>query len=217
MTGGQCGAGDAAVGRRRCTRWSGASSATATSRAGQRQDDRLHRVRAPSTPRVSCAATGSSSVSSPMSSECRGTRSTRRPSGSSTQGYRRARGADAGRDRGEAETCAHGHPIVAGGAAGRAFRGPMSRRVRRCGSCGFENEAEDLLHDPKALGLVARLEGTLGACDDERVPGRCGRRAGVPRGHAQAWPRRCRSSPTPRRPLARPCPRRLALGQRYGR
>src|SRR5271165_1466867 len=69
---------------------------------------------------------------------------------------------------GDAKTCPHGHPIVAGG---RAAGVPLadvepgaSVRVLR-----FENEAEDLLHYLKAAGLEPGLEGTLAERDDERV------------------------------------------------
>src|SRR6266576_6674852 len=67
-----------------------------------------------------------------------------------------------------AETCPHGHPIVAGA---RLAGVPLADvevganlRVLR-----FENEAEDLLHYLKASGLEPGLEGTLVARDEEQV------------------------------------------------
>ncbi len=69
---------------------------------------------------------------------------------------------------GDAKTCPHGHPIVAGA---RLAGVPLadvevgaSVRVLR-----FENEAEDLLHYLKASGIEPGLEGTLAERDDEKV------------------------------------------------
>ena len=69
---------------------------------------------------------------------------------------------------GDAKTCPHGHPIVAGA---RLSGVPLadvevgaSVRILR-----FENEAEDLLHYLKASGLEPGLEGTLAERDDEQV------------------------------------------------
>jgi DtxR family Mn-dependent transcriptional regulator len=69
---------------------------------------------------------------------------------------------------GGAETCPHGHPIVAGA---RLAGVPLadvevgaSVRVLR-----FENEAEELLRYLKAAGLEPGLEGKLAARDDEEV------------------------------------------------
>src|SRR6478752_69546 len=69
---------------------------------------------------------------------------------------------------GNAKTCPHGHPIVAGA---RLSGVPLadvevgaSVRVLR-----FENEAEDLLHYLKASGLEPGLEGSLVERDEEQV------------------------------------------------
>ena len=115
---------------------------------------------------------------------------------------------------GDAKTCPHGHPIVAGA---RLSGVPLadvevgaSVRILR-----FENEAEDLLHYLKASGLEPGLEGTLAVRDDEQVvletaDGR------TLRGH----PERRRDRLGDRRPLAaRRAPRcrsSWCSGQRYG-
>src|ERR1700731_1986386 len=69
---------------------------------------------------------------------------------------------------GDAKTCPHGHPIVAGA---RASGVPLSDvetgasvRILR-----FENEAEDLLRYLKASGIEPGLTGTLVSHDDEQV------------------------------------------------
>src|SRR6202051_1337831 len=69
---------------------------------------------------------------------------------------------------GDAKTCPHGHPIVAGA---RLAGVPLADvevgatvRVLR-----FENEAEDLLRYLKASGIEAGLEGTLAMRDEEQV------------------------------------------------
>ena len=69
---------------------------------------------------------------------------------------------------GDAKTCPHGHPIVAGARlAGVPLAdvelGASVRVVR------FENEAEDLLHYLKASGLEPGLQGTLAERDEEHV------------------------------------------------
>ena len=69
---------------------------------------------------------------------------------------------------GDAKTCPHGHPIVAGARIDGVpladvevgADGPVLR---------FENEAEDLLHYLKDAGLEPGLEGTLAERDDEEV------------------------------------------------
>src|SRR5207245_10634576 len=69
---------------------------------------------------------------------------------------------------GDAQTCPHGHPIVAGA---RTAGVPLadvevgaSVRVLR-----FENEAEDLLHYLKSSGLEPGLEGRLVRRDEQAV------------------------------------------------
>src|SRR4030088_2404535 len=69
---------------------------------------------------------------------------------------------------GDAKTCPHGHPIVAGARLGGVpladgQRGAAVRILR------FENEAEDLLHYLKGSGLEPGLDGELVERDDERV------------------------------------------------
>src|SRR5271169_309058 len=69
---------------------------------------------------------------------------------------------------GDAKTCPHGHPIVAGarlaGVPLADVQEGASVRVLR-----FENEAEDLLHYLKTSGLEPGLEGVLAVRDDEEV------------------------------------------------
>src|SRR5271167_2088651 len=69
---------------------------------------------------------------------------------------------------GDAKTCPHGHPIVAGarlaGVPLADVQEGASVRVLR-----FENEAEDLLHYLKTSGLEPGLEGVLASRDDDEV------------------------------------------------
>ena len=115
---------------------------------------------------------------------------------------------------GDAKTCPHGHPIVAGA---RLSGVPLadvavgaSVRVLR-----FENEAEDLLHYLKASGLEPGLEGTLAVRDDEQVVVQTpdGRRCTVTPSVAETVSVIADPSPPPRTAL----PEQLVLGQRYGR
>jgi DtxR family Mn-dependent transcriptional regulator len=115
---------------------------------------------------------------------------------------------------GKAETCPHGHPIVAGA---RLAGVPLADvqigakvRVLR-----FENEAEDLLHYLKDSGLEPGLEGTLIASDEEQVVLQAagGRSCGVTPSVAETVSVLADPSPPPRTAL----PERLVLGQRYGR
>jgi DtxR family Mn-dependent transcriptional regulator len=115
---------------------------------------------------------------------------------------------------GDAKTCPHGHPII----AGRRLAGvPLSDvevgasvRVLR-----FENEAEDLLRYLKGSGLEPGLEGTLSARDGEQVviETPTGRRCGVTPSVAETVSVVADPSPAPRTAL----PEQLVLGQRYGR
>jgi DtxR family transcriptional regulator, Mn-dependent transcriptional regulator len=115
---------------------------------------------------------------------------------------------------GDAKTCPHGHPIVAGA---RLAGVPLadvevgaSLRVLR-----FENEAEDLLHYLKGSGLEPGLEGTLAERDSDEVVvqtadgGRCAITVSV----AETVSVVADPSPPPRTAL----PEQLVLGQRYGR
>ena len=63
---------------------------------------------------------------------------------------------------GDAKTCPHGHPIVAGTRL-PAFRSPTSSPARAVRVLRFENEAEDLPRYLKASGLEPGLEGGSGA------------------------------------------------------
>jgi DtxR family Mn-dependent transcriptional regulator len=115
---------------------------------------------------------------------------------------------------GDAQTCPHGHPIVAGA---RLAGVPLadvevgaSVRVLR-----FENEAEDLLHYLKASGLEPGLEGRLAARDGEQVvvESAGGRRCSITPSVAETVSAIADPSPPPRTAL----PEQLILGQRYGR
>jgi DtxR family Mn-dependent transcriptional regulator len=115
---------------------------------------------------------------------------------------------------GDAKTCPHGHPIVAGA---RLAGVPLadveigaSVRVLR-----FENEAEDLLHYLKASGLEPGLAGTLAERDAEQVVVEAsdGRRCVLTTSVAETVSVVADPSPPPRTAL----PEQLVLGQRYGR
>ena len=115
---------------------------------------------------------------------------------------------------GDAKTCPHGHPIIAGA---RLAGVPLADvevgatvKVLR-----FENEAEDLLHYLKGSGLEPGLQGTLEAHDDEQVvlTASDGRRCVVTTSVAETVSVVADPSPPPRTAL----PERLVLGQRYGR
>jgi DtxR family Mn-dependent transcriptional regulator len=115
---------------------------------------------------------------------------------------------------GDAKTCPHGHPIVAGA---RPAGVPLadvevgaSVRVLR-----FENEAEDLLHYLKAAGLEPGLEGSVAVRDEEEVvlEAADGRRSTVTPSVAETVSVVADPSPPQRTAL----PERLVLGQRYGR
>ncbi len=115
---------------------------------------------------------------------------------------------------GDANTCPHGHPIVAGA---RLAGVPLadvdigaSVRVLR-----FENEAEDLLHYLKGSGLEPGLEGVLHSRDDDQVVVTTGdgRTCTVTQSVAETVSVIADPSPPPRTAL----PEQLVLGQRYGR
>jgi DtxR family Mn-dependent transcriptional regulator len=115
---------------------------------------------------------------------------------------------------GGAQTCPHGHPIVAGarlpGVPLADVEVGASVQVLR-----FENEAEDLLHYLKASGIEPGLEGQLASSDDEHVvielPS--GDRLELTRSVAETVSVRADPSPPPRTAL----PEQLVLGARYGR
>jgi DtxR family Mn-dependent transcriptional regulator len=115
---------------------------------------------------------------------------------------------------GDAKTCPHGHPIVAGA---RLAGVPLadveigaSVRVLR-----FENEAEDLLRYLKSSGIEPGLEGVLAESDEHKVvvQGADGARRAVTPSVAETVSVIADPSPPPRTAL----PEQLVLGQRYGR
>jgi DtxR family transcriptional regulator, iron-dependent repressor len=115
---------------------------------------------------------------------------------------------------GDAKTCPHGHPLVAGARLGGVPLADVEVgakvRVLR-----FENEAEDLLHYLKASGLEPGMEGTLAVHDDEQVvvQGADGRTCVLTPSVAETVSVIADPSPPPRTAL----PEQLVLGQRYGR
>jgi DtxR family Mn-dependent transcriptional regulator len=115
---------------------------------------------------------------------------------------------------GDAKTCPHGHPIVAGA---RLAGVPLadveigaSVRILR-----FENEAEDLLHYLKASGIEPGLDGVLAERDALKVvvESAGGERLAVTPSVAETVSVIADPSPPPRTAL----PEQLVLGQRYGR
>ena len=76
---------------------------------------------------------------------------------------------------GDAKTCPHGHPIVAGtriqGVPLADVEAGASIKVLR-----FENEAEELLHYLKSTGLEPGLEGTVAGRENSDVLVRAGER-----------------------------------------
>jgi DtxR family Mn-dependent transcriptional regulator len=115
---------------------------------------------------------------------------------------------------GDAKTCPHGHPIVAGA---RLAGVPLadvelsaSVRVLR-----FENEAEDLLHYLKASGLEPGLQGTLAERDDEHVGVRIADGTVLSVTPSVAETVSVIADPSP--PARTALPEALVLGQRYGR
>jgi DtxR family transcriptional regulator, Mn-dependent transcriptional regulator len=115
---------------------------------------------------------------------------------------------------GDAKTCPHGHPIVAGawwaGAPLSDSDSDASVRVLR-----FENEAEDLLHYLKASGLEPGLEAVVAERGPEHVELNTadGQRIGVTSSVAETVSVIADPSPPARTAL----PEQLVLGQRYGR
>jgi DtxR family Mn-dependent transcriptional regulator len=115
---------------------------------------------------------------------------------------------------GDAKTCPHGHPI---GEGEREVGVPLadveegaSVRILR-----FENEAEDLLHYLKDVGLRPGLEGRLAASGDDEVAIETdGDRQVITRSVAETVSVAADPSPPPRTAL----PDQLVLGRdRYGR
>jgi DtxR family transcriptional regulator, Mn-dependent transcriptional regulator len=115
---------------------------------------------------------------------------------------------------GDAKTCPHGHPIVAGtriqGVPLADVEEGAKVRILR-----FENEAEDLLHYLKDSGLEPGMEGTVVAAgEDEVVVDGGGRNCTVTRSVAETVSVIADPSPPPRTVL----PEQLVLAQeKYGR
>jgi DtxR family Mn-dependent transcriptional regulator len=114
---------------------------------------------------------------------------------------------------GNATTCPHGHPIVAGarepGVPLADVEPGAAVRVLR-----FENEAEDVLKYLKESGLYPGLEGTLtDSGDEEVVVDADGGQIALTRSVAETVSVAADPSPPPRTAL----PEQLVLGGRYGR
>jgi DtxR family Mn-dependent transcriptional regulator len=114
---------------------------------------------------------------------------------------------------GDATTCPHGHPIVAGarepGVPLADVEQGASVRVLR-----FENEAEDLLKYLKESGLYPGLEGTVtDPGEDEITVDSDGTAITITRSVAETVSVAADPSPPPRTAL----PEQLVLGGRYGR
>ncbi|MGI8462085.1 MAG: metal-dependent transcriptional regulator [Solirubrobacterales bacterium] len=115
---------------------------------------------------------------------------------------------------GDATTCPHGHPIVEGtrehGALLADCEDGASVQILR-----FENEAEELLHYLKRVGLRPGLEGTIaGSGGDEVVVSSDGGEHRIARDVAETVSVRADPAPPPRPPL----PDQLELSSdRYGR
>jgi DtxR family Mn-dependent transcriptional regulator len=115
---------------------------------------------------------------------------------------------------GDARTCPHGHPIVAGS---RLSGVPLAdvEVGADVSVLRFENEAEDLLHYLKASGLEPGLQGRLLSRDEDEVvlESADGRHCTVTSSVAETVSVVADPSPPPRTAL----PEQLVLGQRYGR
>jgi DtxR family Mn-dependent transcriptional regulator len=115
---------------------------------------------------------------------------------------------------GDAKTCPHGHPIVAGtrlaGVPLADVEVGASVQVLR-----FENEAEDLLRYLRDAGLEPGLRGTITARDGATVTldADDGRVCVLTSSVAETVSVQAEPSPPPRTAL----PEQLVLGQRYGR
>jgi DtxR family Mn-dependent transcriptional regulator len=114
---------------------------------------------------------------------------------------------------GDATTCPHGHPIVAGAREpgvplADVAQGAKVRILR------FENEAEDLLKYLKESGIYPGLEGTLAdPGEDEVTVDADGERIAITRSVAETVSVAADPSPPPRTAL----PEQLVLGGKYGR
>jgi DtxR family Mn-dependent transcriptional regulator len=114
---------------------------------------------------------------------------------------------------GDATTCPHGHPIVAGTREpgvplADVAQGAKVRILR------FENEAEDLLHYLMEAGLYPGLEGTLADPGEAEVTVEAaGSQISITRSVAETVSVAADPSPPPRTAL----PEQLVLGGKYGR
>jgi DtxR family Mn-dependent transcriptional regulator len=115
---------------------------------------------------------------------------------------------------GDAKTCPHGHPLVAGA---RLAGVPLadvaegaSVRILR-----FENEAEDLLHYLKASGIEPGMEAVVLSSDAEHVVLETAGGDRVELTHSVAETVSAQADPSP--PTRTALPERLVIGQRYGR
>jgi DtxR family Mn-dependent transcriptional regulator len=116
---------------------------------------------------------------------------------------------------GDAKTCPHGHPIDVGS---RIASVPLAdvQEGAKVTIVRFENEAEDLLHYLKDVGLDPGLEGTLGTSEDDDVVvlDTADGPLSITRSVAETVSVVADPSPPPRVAL----PAQLVLGeQRYGR
>jgi DtxR family transcriptional regulator, iron-dependent repressor len=115
---------------------------------------------------------------------------------------------------GDAKTCPHGHPIVAGarlaGVPLADVQPGAAVQVLR-----FENEAEDVLRYLKGSGIEPGLEGVLTESDDEQVVVEAADalRVSLTRSVAETVSVIADPSPPPRTAL----PEQLVIGRRYGR
>jgi DtxR family Mn-dependent transcriptional regulator len=115
---------------------------------------------------------------------------------------------------GDAKTCPHGHPIE----PGKRIPGVPLADVEvgaKVEVLRFENEAEDLLHYLKRVGMSPGLKGTLAESNgDEVVLQSNGDSVAITRSVAETVSVRADPSPPPRTAL----PEQLVLGKdRYGR
>jgi DtxR family Mn-dependent transcriptional regulator len=115
---------------------------------------------------------------------------------------------------GDADTCPHGHPInlgsrVEGVPLADVALGATVRVVR------FENEAEDLLHYLRAVGIEPGLRATVvdGEPGEVRLRSDAGDELALTVSVAETVAVLAQPSPPPRTAL----PEHLVLGQRYGR
>ena len=115
---------------------------------------------------------------------------------------------------GDATTCPHGHPIV----AGSRLPGVPLADVELGASVHvvrFENEAEDLLRYLKESGLEPGMHGRVAerGTDEVEIESDDGRRVSLTMSVAETVSVIADPSPPPRTAL----PEQLVLGQRYGR